>query len=74
MGKIILNLQMKVVLRVILPWRTKHKDGSIEIIQPHLIWQFIVPVGQEQNSNIKTTPATKLLLHKDEDALETKHS
>ena len=36
---------------------TKHKDGSIEVTQPQLIERFIALVDQEQNINIKTTPA-----------------
>ena len=52
----------------------KKKDGSISITQPHLIKGFIALVDQEDNINIKTTPATKPLLHKDVDGLERKHS
>ena len=53
---------------------TKHKDGSIEVTQPHLIERLVVLVDQEQNINIKTNPATKPLFHKDEDSLERKYS
>ena len=53
---------------------TKRKDGSIVVTQPHLIERFIALVDQENNINIKTTPATKPLLHKDKDGLERKHS
>ena len=49
---------------------TKHKDGSIEVTQSHLIERFIALVYQENNINIKTTPVTKPLLHNDEDGIE----
>ena len=39
-----------------------------------MIERFIALVDQENNINIKTTPATKPLLHKDQDGLERKHS
>ena len=53
---------------------TKRKDGSIVVTQPHLIERFIALVDQENDINIKTTPAIKPLLYKDEDGLERKHS
>ena len=53
---------------------TKHKDGSIEVTQPHLIGRFIALVDHTQNINIKTTPSTKHSLHKDENSLKQKHS
>ena len=52
----------------------KHKDGTIEVTQPHLIERFIKLVDQEKNINVKTTPATKPLLHKDTDGLKRKHT
>ena len=52
----------------------KHKDGSIEVTQPHLAEYFIVLVDQEKNINTKTTLATKIFLHKDSDGLERKYS
>ena len=36
---------------------TKHKDGSIEFTQPHLIYRFVKLIDQDKNTNIKPTPA-----------------
>ena len=43
----------------------KHKYGTIEVTQPYLIERFIKLIDQEKHINVKTTPATKQLLHKD---------
>ena len=53
----------------------KHKDGTIEATESNLIERFIELVDREKNINVKTTPATKpLLLHKDTNGLERKHT
>ena len=52
----------------------KRKDGSISITHPHLIEIFLALIDQECNIHIKTTSATKPLLHKDVDGLERKYS
>ena len=53
---------------------TKHKDGSIEFTQPHLINRFVKLIDQDKNINIKSTPAIKPLLYKDLEGLKRKHS
>ena len=52
----------------------KHKDGSIEFTQPHLIDRFVNLIGQDKNINIKLTPVIKPLLCKDLEGLQRKHS
>ena len=49
---------------------TKHKDGSIEFTQPHLINRFVKLIDQDKNINIKSTPTIKPLLHKDLEGLK----
>ena len=44
---------------------TKHKDRSIGFMQPYLIDRFVKLIDQDNNINIKPTPAIKPLLHKD---------
>ena len=48
----------------------KYKYGPIEVTQSYLLEWFIELVDQEKNINVKTTQATKSLLHKDIDGLE----
>lgn len=41
----------------------KRKDGKLELTQPHLIERFLATVNQDENINVKPTPAVKPLLH-----------
>ena len=52
----------------------KHKDGRSNTTQPHLIERCNALVGQDTNINSKTTITTKLMLHKNAEGLERKHS
>ena len=45
----------------------KNKDGSMELRQPFLIERCLKAMEIDPTMNIKRTPATKPLLHKDKD-------
>ena len=51
----------------------RSKKGSIETIQPYLIERCLEAIGVNDTMNIKKTPSTKTLMHKDKDGDPRKH-
>ena len=52
----------------------RHKDGSIELTQKHLIQRLLEVIGVTKDMNMKKTPAIKPLLFKDILGLSRKHA
>jgi hypothetical protein len=50
-----------------------HKNGSVELTQPHLIERFLEVLSIDDKVNHQPTPAIKPLLYKDLEGLERKH-